>query len=469
MYKIPDEYFYRLHHVRPRFKGDIENVLFYVAHICSELKELPVKEYAEKMNQAIYLFPGNSGSVEKTINNWRTEIAALFGFYIEDKKSGNTKTGETAYFLDKTQDLVQFFKFYLFKFQYPGGHLKSNEIKNMIDAGIRFKPAQYILKMMNSYEIENERPLSITKEEATHCIFNDLRVTRDNRNVLESAGIILKNRKHKIEYEHGGDINRYAGDILDYMVQANLLHESHGYYSINHTEMEAIMVFINDDELFHGYDEFYRKTFSPSDISALEDDWFEYVNSNLAEDLFKTDLSSYFIDKSKDSEKSDFEIAVDSKIEEILNDVGSTKDIGDLGEALVIGHEKLRLKNLGREDLIHLIKKIPTQLAVGYDIQSVEENQLKRFIEVKTSISYKPLKFFSFHLTRNEWDSATTLKDRYFVYRLMINKTNKMIYILQDPVQLYKNDKIAMRITDGADISFSEDVSEKTELLIWEN
>ena len=114
MYKIPDEYFYRLHHVRPRFKGDIENVLFYVAHICSELKELPVKEYAEKMNQAIYLFPGNSGSVEKTINNWRTEIAALFGFYIEDKKSGNTKTGETAYFLDKTQDLVQFFKFYLF-------------------------------------------------------------------------------------------------------------------------------------------------------------------------------------------------------------------------------------------------------------------------------------------------------------------------------------------------------------------
>ena len=69
--------------------------------------------------------------------------------------------------------------------------------------------------------------------------------------------------------------------------------------------------------MFHGYDEFYRKTFSPSEISALEADWFEYVNSNLAEDLFKTDLSSYFIDESKDSEKSDFEIAVDSKIEEI--------------------------------------------------------------------------------------------------------------------------------------------------------
>lgn len=468
MYKIPNEYFYRLHHVRPRFKGDIENVLFYVAHICAELKELPVKEYAEKMNEAIYLFPGNAGNTKKTINNWRTEISALFGFYIENKES-KTTTGEIAYFLDKTQDLVQFFKFYLFKFQYPGGHLKPNEVKNMIDAGIKFKPVQYILKMLNDYEIENEKSLAITKEEATHCIFNDLRVTRDNRNSLETADIILKNRRNKITYEHGGDVNRYAGDILDYMVQANLLHESHGYYSLNHTEMDAIMIFINDDEFFHGYDRFYEKSFSASDISNLESDWFEYVNSNLTEDLFKTDLSTYFTEEAADSEKSDFEVTVDSKIEEILNDVGSTKDIGDLGEALIIGHEKARLKKIGREDLIHLIKKIPTQLAVGYDIQSVEEDQGKRYIEVKTSISYKPLKFFSFHLTGNEWDSATTLKDRYFVYRLVINKTNKMIYILQDPVRLYKNDKITMRITDGAEISFTEDASEKTELLIWKN
>ena len=160
---------------------------------------------------------------------------------------------------------------------------------------------------------------------------------------------------------------------------------------------------------------------------------------------------------------------MDDKISEILEGVGSTKDIGDLGENLIIGHEKVRLVNLGREDLIHLIKKIPTALAVGYDIQSVEEDQRKRYIEVKTTISNRPLKFFGFHLTRNEWDSAQTLNDRYFLYRLMINKSQKIIYILQNPVQLYKQDKIEMRISDGAEISFKENVAEKTELMIWQN
>lgn len=51
----------------------------------------------------------------------------------------------------------------------------------------------------------------------------------------------------------------------------------------------------------------------------------------------------------------------------------------------------------------------------------------------------------------------------------MINRTQKLIYILQNPVQLYKQDKLEMRITDGAEISFKEEVAEKTELLIWKN
>ena len=138
MYKVPDEYYFRIHHVRPRFKDDVENVLFYMAHCCSTLKVLPLNEYKDKLNTMIQLYPENAGKTEKTINNWRTEISALFGFYIEDKNTQKTETGEIAYFLDKEQDLVQFFKFYLFKFQYPGGHLKSDRIKEFIEAGIKF-------------------------------------------------------------------------------------------------------------------------------------------------------------------------------------------------------------------------------------------------------------------------------------------------------------------------------------------
>lgn len=324
------------------------------------------------------------------------------------------------------------------------------------------------MKLLYEADSELRKPLGITKEEATHCIFNDLRVTRDNRNVKEVINLIVSNRQNKIEYEHGGDITRYAGDILDYMVHANLLDERHGYFYLNHTEMESIMVFINDVNYFDGYDSFYGKDINISDLSEVETDWFTYVNKELHAELFKTDLTSYFISDTAQEENL-YKTAVDDKISEILEGVGSTKDIGDLGENLIIGHEKVRLVNLGREDLIHLIKKIPTALAVGYDIQSVEEDQRKRYIEVKTTISNRPLKFFGFHLTRNEWDSAQTLNDRYFVYRLMINKSQKIIYILQNPVQLYKQDKIEMRISDGAEISFKKNVAEKTELMIWQN
>lgn len=55
MYCVPDEYYIRLHHVRPRFKNDIENVLIYMAGEISKIPELPKKEFAERLNAAIYL------------------------------------------------------------------------------------------------------------------------------------------------------------------------------------------------------------------------------------------------------------------------------------------------------------------------------------------------------------------------------------------------------------------------------
>ena len=79
-YKIPDEYFFRIHHVRPRFKGDIENVLIYMAEEISKVGERPTDEFVSAVNTAIYRYPGNAHRELKTINNWRTEISALFGF-----------------------------------------------------------------------------------------------------------------------------------------------------------------------------------------------------------------------------------------------------------------------------------------------------------------------------------------------------------------------------------------------------
>lgn len=471
MYKVPEEYYFRLHHIRPRFKNDVENVLLYVAQECAKIPDGTVEDYARTLNDSIRLYPGNESKEVKTINNWRTEISSLFGFYIEDKRLGLTKTGEVARMLADKQDLMQFFKYFLFSFQYPGGHLKSHEIKLLIDKGVKFKPARYIVSVLicgNGKLKSVGKTFSLSKAEATHCIFNDLRVTRDNRNPLEVVDLILDNRKKKTNYDCVGDTIRYAGDILDYMVLANLLKESHGYYYLNGVEAETVSSFLVSDTWFTGYDELYDKTFAFGDIDAVRPDWFKYVNSNVDSTAFSTNIVEFIQEQYPTGEYSEL---LSEKIIGLFNgDDVKAKDIGDVGETLVIGHEKMRIIECGLKDFIHLIKKIPTALAVGYDIQSLEgtSDRAKRYIEVKSTVSKNRLHYFNVHMTTNEWETATTLKEHYYIYRLMISSGEMFLYLLKDPVSMYKSDKITMIPKDGADLGFTEDVCEKVKLMIWQ-
>ena len=66
-YKIPEELYFRIHHVRPRFKVDIENVLIYMAEEISAVGELPVEEFVSRVNGAIYCYSGNAHRKFKTI------------------------------------------------------------------------------------------------------------------------------------------------------------------------------------------------------------------------------------------------------------------------------------------------------------------------------------------------------------------------------------------------------------------
>ncbi len=471
MYQVPAEFYLRIHHCRPRFKSDVENVLLYMAQESVKIPDCSVEQYSEAFNNAIRLYPGNAGLKKKTINNWRTEISSLFGFYIEDKDLDITKTGEMAKVLATQQDLIQFFKYFLFSFQYPGGHLKSHEIRTLIEAGVKFKPAKYIASVLvhgNDKYKGTGKLFSISKAEATHCIFNDLRVTRDNRNPSEVVDLILENRRKKIEYNTSGDVIRYAGDILDYMVLANLLKESHGYYYINGSEAEAISSMLVSDSWFIGYDKFYNNAFVDREITLVRPEWYKYVNNNIDPRSFTTDLSTFIQEQFPGDEYTEI---LGDKINALFNtDDVKTKDIGDLGESLVIGHEKMRAIEAGLKDFIHLIKKIPTALAVGYDIQSLEgtPDRAKRYIEVKSTISRNKLHYFSVHLTTNEWESATTLKEHYYIYRLMITSGDMYLYLLRDPVAKYKASEITMTPKDGAELGFSSDNCEKIKLKLWQ-
>lgn len=484
-YNIPQEYYFRIHHVRPRFKSDIENVLIYMAEEITNLGELPTKKFVSAINSAIYRYPGNAHRELKTINNWRTEISALFGF-IEHTKTTD-KPGRRAIELAERQDLVESFKIFLYNFQYPGAHIKPKNVLEQIEAGIHFKPAQYILKLLRYANKERKNTIGITKYEVCHCIFNDLRVTRDNEGVEKTWERILLNRKNNVCYDQTGDVIRYAGDIIDYMEIANLLktYDSKIYY-LNTLEEESIIKFCESTEWFSNYDQMLKKrSGSLKEISDCTEDWFSYVNRDIQHTDFTTDILAYIAtdESNLNNLKKNFnlqsnltsdlitrETKLNQRIDSNEYNKFSTKDIGDIGENLVHGHECMRIKQGGREDLIHLIKRIPSQFAVGYDISSIELDERKRYIEVKTTISSKPLHFNRIHLTKNEWNTASSTHDRYYIYRLLLNKTEKKLFLLQDPVGLYKKDMINMIPCDGADIIFDPNsVGKFEELLTWTN
>lgn len=483
-YKIPDEYYFRIHHVRPRFKGDIENVLIYMAEELTAVGELPVEEFVQQVNAAIYRYPGNAHRELKTINNWRTEISALFGFI--EHSDTTDRPGRRAIELANNQDLVEAFKVWLYNFQYPGAHIKPKNVLEQIEAGVHFKPAQYILKLLKYANGENGNAIGLTKYEVCHCIFNDLRVTRDNEGVDKTWARILENRRNNAQYDQTGDVIRYAGDIIDYMEIANLLKTYDGrMFYLNTLEEESIIKFCESTEWFAEYDRMIaRRAGSMQAVKECINGWFAYVNRDIKDTDFSTDILAYIASDEEElaalkanAEEADIDYSAKDlvKAEDAFSqriasylDAFTTKDIGDIGEGLVHGHECMRIKIGGREDLIHLIKRIPTQFAVGYDISSVELDERKRYIEVKTTISSKPLHFNKIHLTKNEWNTANSTRDRYYVYRLSLSKTERTLFLLQDPVGLYKQDLIDMIPANGAEITFDpKKVGQFEELLTW--
>ena len=193
-------------------------------------------------------------------------------------------------------------------------------------------------------------------------------------------------------------------------------------------------------------------------VSETQKDWFKYVNKNLDNKVFKSDILS-MLEDSLEIEPSTFTVEMIDSLRRKQSSERKvrTKDIGDTGEAITIRHEQIRLSNLGRKDLIKKIVKMPESLSAGYDINSYEgEAEIKRLIEVKTTISKNKLSIQRFHMTPNEWGSASTFGDAYYIYRLMISSDDISLFIIRNPVRQYKNDLLEMTPRDGVEISYND-------------
>lgn len=202
-----------------------------------------------------------------------------------------------------------------------------------------------------------------------------------------------------------------------------------------------------------------------SELAKVEPDWFDYVNSTMKPDLFKTDIRTIL------AQSDIVSISFDERIKEVVNSEDkTTKDIGNLGEAMICGHEKMRLKLNGYEKFVKFVQVVDgPSYHPGFDIDSYEADGTdeKRYIEVKTTISKKRIQMYGFHMSTNEWNVASTIKEHYCVYRLMLSEQDRVLYVLRNPVNLYKSDKIDAEPRNGMEISFSTETFNPIELLSW--
>lgn len=440
MYEIPNIYYQRLHHPRPRFKSNIENVLGYMAFSIAELDGEDELTFKDKILLAIQSFPGNGSLTPKTLNNWRTEISALFSMINLYKK--NVIATDLSKELANTTNLREFFLRFVSTFQYPGGFLKNNEIEKILISDIHFHPLFWLSKFFNHSLTDENR--YITDVEFCHCVLNDLRVTRDQERIAITASRILQNRLDQAVYDASGDVKRYALDILDYCVLAGLLFKDYkGKYFPRDDALIFWKFFKDNAPIFKGY----SKDLNLQEVEIVKASWIRFVN----------DESKSLLNK--------FEEYISRKPEVAEALTFSTKQIGDEGEALTLAHEKIWLSTNGRSDLSKLVQHMPTQFAVGYDVLSRELDATMRHIEVKTTVSQKDFTVNRVHLTPNEWAAAESHRDRYFIYRLQLSDESSSLWVIQDPVGLYKNDRVKMVPRNGADLFFDENCYTKVELL----
>lgn len=130
-----------------------------------------------------------------------------------------------------------------------------------------------------------------------------------------------------------------------------------------------------------------------------------------------------------------------SDLEDEGSDEARLKEIGDVGEALVLDYEKGALIAGGRIDLANEVSHVAVEEgdSAGYDIRSFESDGTVKYIEVKATEGNLDKPFF---LTANELRFAKVNSIRYFLYRLfeldIASRTAQFAISAGDPEDHYK-------------------------------
>ncbi len=369
----------------------------------------------------------------KTIRNYRTEMTKLLGLTLIGA-DGIVQPSPRTLLLIETQSFPLFFKTFCHRFVFPNAINKPQETIKQIEAGVHFKPAKFILDLYMLGVAKCGPSFSVSGNEISNLVFNDIRVTSGKINASHVLDTLLGLRKGKVSFAGGSKIAQHGREFLNYMLLAQLLKEGDaGEFILNRNEQSAIDI-IRESEFFFKMPEEYaldakiRKNTQNEWIS-----WFGGVSLIEKEKLSISSISKIQTIAVPGTEinKEDIALATPS-----MKDL---KGIGDKGEYIVLKYEKERIAQI-RPDKIGLVQRVANDTALGYDIQSLEFTDVskKKFIEVKTTErTYPPaeevLTFFP--MSANEWETARSLGESYYVYRVFLTAKEPILYVIKNPVK----------------------------------
>jgi len=107
------------------------------------------------------------------------------------------------------------------------------------------------------------------------------------------------------------------------------------------------------------------------------------------------------------------------------------RQLGRSGEEFIVELERLRLKNLGRNDLAQKVEWVSKTIGdgLGFDVLSFDEqDESERLIEVKTTGLGK---FFPFYVTINELNCSEDVADQFHLYRIFNFSKSPRLFILK--------------------------------------
>ncbi|TVS00826.1 MAG: DUF3883 domain-containing protein [Rhodobacteraceae bacterium] len=110
--------------------------------------------------------------------------------------------------------------------------------------------------------------------------------------------------------------------------------------------------------------------------------------------------------------------------------------LGYAGEERVFHHERLILRQNGRDDLARRVRWVSKEDGdgVGYDIASFTTQGRERLIEVKTTNGWERTPF---HISRNELEVATERRDDWYLFRLFEFARAPKAFELRPPLEAH--------------------------------